>query len=70
MAVFTSGGPTAVALRRTLETSREQTIRLSQELCNTSVTRMRHEAGHLTLVRFNCLAHLESRNDRTLITYI
>ncbi|GAB6905911.1 putative Phosphoglycerate mutase [Desulfosarcina cetonica] len=70
VAVFTSGGPTAVALRRTLETSREKTICLGWELCNTSVTRMRHEADRFNLVRFNCVAHLEFQNDPSLITYI
>lgn len=70
VAVFTSGGPTAVALRQTLDTSREQTIRLGWELRNTSITVLRHDQGRLWLVLFNCVAHLESANDPTLITYI
>ena len=68
--VFTSGGPTAVALRRTLGTSREQTIRLGWELRNTSITVLRHHQGQLWLVLFNCVAHLEGQKDPDLITYI
>ena len=70
VAVFTSGGPTAVALRQTLDTSREQTIRLSWELRNTSITVLRYEQERLWLVLFNCVAHLETINDPALITYI
>ena len=70
VAVFTSGGPTAVALRRTLDTSREQTLRLGWELRNTSITVLRHDRDQLWLVLFNCVAHLEAQNDPQLITYI
>jgi len=70
VAVFTSGGPTAVALRQTLGTSREQTIRLGWELRNTSITVLRYDQERLWLVLFNCVAHLESQNDPNLITYI
>ncbi|BBO81585.1 histidine phosphatase family protein [Desulfosarcina ovata subsp. sediminis] len=70
VAVFTSGGPIAVTLRKTLEANRDQAIRLGWELCNTSITRFRHEQDRLALVQFNCLAHLESQNDPALITYI
>jgi broad specificity phosphatase PhoE len=70
VAVFTSGGPTAVALRQTLDTSREQTIRLGWEVRNTSVTVLRYDQEQLWLVLFNCVAHLESQNDPALITYI
>ena len=69
-AVFTSGGPTAVALRQTLDTSREQTIRLGWELRNTSITVLRYDQDRLWLVLFNCVAHLEAANDPALITYI
>ena len=68
--VFTSGGPTAVALRQTLDTSREQTIRLGWELRNTSITVLRHHQERLWLVLFNCVAHLEAKNEPKLITYI
>jgi broad specificity phosphatase PhoE len=68
--VFTSGGPTAVALRRTLDTSLEQTIRLGWELRNTSITVLRHHQDQLWLVLFNCVAHLEAQNEPELITYI
>ncbi len=70
VAVFTSGGPTAVALHQTLETSREQTLRLGWELRNTSITVLRHDQDRLWLVLFNCVAHLEACNDPRLITYI
>jgi broad specificity phosphatase PhoE len=70
VAIFTSGGPTAVALRQTLETSREQTLRLGWELRNTSITVLRHHQAQLWLVSFNCVAHLEAQNDPGLITYI
>ena len=70
VAIFTSGGPTAVALKQTLETSREQTLRLGWELRNTSITRLRYDQDRLWLVLFNCVAHLESQNDPSLITYI
>jgi broad specificity phosphatase PhoE len=70
VAVFTSGGPTAVALRQTLDTSREQTIRLGWELRNTSITVLRYDQKRLWLVLFNCVAHLEAKNNPALITYI
>ncbi len=70
VAVFTSGGPTAVALGQTLETSREQTIRLGWELRNTSITVLRYDQERLWLVLFNCVSHLEAQNDSNLITYI
>lgn len=70
VAVFTSGGPTAVVLRRTLDTSREQTLRLAWELRNTSITVLRYDMERLWLVLFNCVAHLETQNDPRLITYI
>jgi broad specificity phosphatase PhoE len=70
IAIFTSGGPTAVTLRQTLDTSREQTIRLGWELRNTSVTVLRHDLERLWLVLFNCVGHLEAMNDPALITYI
>jgi broad specificity phosphatase PhoE len=70
IAVFTSGGPTAVALQQTLETSREQTIRLGWELRNTSITVLRYDQEQLWLVLFNCVAHLETQNDTGLITYV
>jgi broad specificity phosphatase PhoE len=68
--VFTSGGPTAVALRQTLDTSKEQTIRLGWELRNTSMTVLRYDQERLWLVLFNCVAHLEAQKDPELITYI
>ena len=70
VAVFTSAGPTAAALRQTLDISREQTIRLGWELRNTSITVLRHHQDRLWLVVFNCVAHLEAQNDPALITYI
>jgi len=70
VAVFTSAGPTTVALRQTLETSREQTIRLGWELRNTSITVLRHDQQQLWLILFNCVAHLEAQNEPGLITYI
>jgi broad specificity phosphatase PhoE len=70
VAVFTSGGPIAVAVRQTLDTSREQTIRLGWELRNTSITVLRYDQDQLWLILFNCVAHLEARNNPALITYI
>ncbi|MGA6927206.1 MAG: histidine phosphatase family protein [Desulfosarcina sp.] len=70
VAVFTSGGPTAVALRQTLQTSSDQTIRLGWQLRNTSMTVLRYHQEQLWLVLFNCVAHLETHNDPNLITYI
>jgi broad specificity phosphatase PhoE len=70
VAVFTSGGPTAVALQQSLDTSRERTIHLAWELRNTSVTVLRYDQGRFWLVLFNCVAHLEAHNDSALLTYI
>ena len=70
VAVFTSGGPIAVALRQTLDTSREQTLRLGWELRNTSITVLRYDQDQLWLILFNCVAHLEAKNNPALITYI
>jgi broad specificity phosphatase PhoE len=70
VAVFTSGGPIAVALRRTLDTSREQTLRLGWALRNTSITVLRYDQRQLWLVLFNCVSHLEAQNNPGLLTYI
>lgn len=70
VAVFSSGGPITVALGQALETPREQTMRLSREIKNTSVTVLRYDQELQTLVLFNSVAHLESQKNPKLITYI
>lgn len=67
VAVVTSGGPVAVAMRRALRLDEMITMRVAWVLANTSITEFRYRgADDFSLIGFNHVPHL---TDRSLITY-
>jgi broad specificity phosphatase PhoE len=69
LAVFTSGGPLSAALQMALGLSHEDTIRLSWQIRNASVSTFKYNAERISLLSFNSVAHLELKNDPSLLTY-
>ena len=59
VAVFTSGGPIAAITGRVLGLSGSQTMELSWQVMNASVTRFRFGSDRISLMTFNEIGHLE-----------
>ena len=66
VAMFTSGGPIAVAMQRALQLSPESTLQLSWMSRNSSWSEFLYDADRFALSAFNCHAHL---NDAAMLTY-
>jgi broad specificity phosphatase PhoE len=69
IAVFTSGGPIAVAVQAAMGLTDEKTMEVSWQIMNASVTRFRYSGKKIGLAGFNDISHLELMNDATLLTY-
>lgn len=69
IAVFTSGGPISVCVQTALNLSDENTLRLTWQILNASVTRLKYSGNRLMLSGFNDVTHLELKKDNKLITY-
>jgi broad specificity phosphatase PhoE len=69
VAVFTSGGPISVVIGRTLNLSSDETMRVAEQIVNTSVSRFKCTEERITLFTFNEFTHLEKEKDNKLITY-
>ena len=69
VAVFTSGGPIAAAVGRVLGLDDRDSMALSWQLVNASVTRLRFSRGRIGLSTFNEYAHLEQSPGRDRVTY-
>lgn len=69
VAVFTSGGSISVAVRRTLNLSNDDTMRVAEQIVNSSICRFKSTAERMMLFTFNEYPHLERENDEKLITY-
>lgn len=69
VAVFTSGGPIAAFVGRSMELAPEKTIALSWQVVNASVTRFRFSGDKISLVSFNEHGHLESDGVENMVTY-
>jgi len=69
VAVFTSGGSISVAVRRTLNLTSDDTMRVAEQIVNSSITRFKSTTGRIMLFTFNEYPHLERENDEKLITY-
>ena len=69
VAVFTSGGPISVTVRKALNLSDEDTMRVSWQIANSSVTRFKCTRDQIMLSSFNELSHLELYPEDGLITY-
>jgi broad specificity phosphatase PhoE len=68
-ALFTSGGVTSAIVQVALGLSAEETMRLSWQVRNTSVSLFKYNDVRLSLASFNSVAHLEYLRDIALLTY-
>jgi broad specificity phosphatase PhoE len=66
VAIFTSGGPIAVAMQRALQLSPEITLNVSWMSQNSSWSEFLYSGERLTLSSFNCHPHL---SDPAMLTY-
>jgi broad specificity phosphatase PhoE len=66
VAVFTSGGPTAVAVQRALQLSPERTLQVSWMSRNSSWSEFLYDAERFTLSSFNSHGHVV---DPAMLTY-
>lgn len=66
VAIVTSGGPIAVAMRRALQLSAENTLNVSWMSRNSSWSEFIYSVERFTLSSFNCHAHIE---DAAMLTY-
>jgi len=69
LAVFTSGGPIAVAIKAALGLSDKMTLEISWQLMNASITRIKYNSKGIMLAGFNDVTHLELEGDARLLTY-
>ena len=69
VAVYTSGGPISVAVGRTLHLSGDDTMRVAEQLVNTSFSRFKCTRDRIMMATFNEYPHLEIEKDESLITY-
>lgn len=66
VAIFTSGGPIAVAMQRALQLSAESTLNVSWMSRNCSWSEFIFSGEQFTLSSFNCHAHID---DAAMLTY-
>ncbi len=69
IALVTSGGPISVCVQKALKLSNENTLQLTWQIMNASVTRLIFSGHRLMLSGFNDVTHLELKKDSNLITY-
>lgn len=69
IALVTSGGPISVCVQKALNLSNENTLQLTWQIINASVTRIIFSGHRLMLSGFNDVTHLELKKDSNLITY-
>lgn len=69
VAVFTSGGPIAATVQKSLNLPDQDILELLWQIINSSVTRFKYSGRRLSLFGFNDFSHLELTKDSTLITY-
>lgn len=67
--VFTSGGAISAVMQMALSLTDEETIRLSWQIQNTSLSVFKYSGKDFSLSSFNSLAHLQVLRDPTLLTY-
>lgn len=69
VALVTSGGPLSAVLKMALSLSDRETILLSWQIRNASLSTFKYNRDRLTLSSFNNVAHLEIEQDPGLLTY-
>jgi broad specificity phosphatase PhoE len=67
--VFSSGGAISTVMQMALSLTDEETIRLSWQIQNTSLSVFKYSGKDFSLSSFNSLAHLQLLRDPTLLTY-
>lgn len=67
--VVSSGGPISALVREVLDLSVEHMVSLNLQAINTGVTRLVGKPGQPRLNMFNAVPHLESMQNRHLVTY-
>ncbi len=66
VAVVTSGGPIAMAMRTALDLRPEIALRMAGGIANTGIAEFRYRGAQLTMFAFNQVCHLA---DRSIVTY-
>jgi broad specificity phosphatase PhoE len=69
VALVTSGVPLSAILTMALSLSDRETIQLSWQIRNASVSTFKYNRDRLTLSSFNNVAHLEMNREPALLTY-
>ena len=69
VALVTSGGPLSAILKMALALSDRETVELSWQVRNASVSTFKYKRERLTLSSFNNVAHLEMDREPELLTY-
>jgi broad specificity phosphatase PhoE len=69
VALVTSGGPLSAILKMALSLSDRETVQLSWQVRNASVSTFKYNRERLTLASFNNVAHLEINRELELLTY-
>ena len=69
VALVTSGGPLSAILKIALSLSDRETVQLSWQVRNASVSTFKYNRDRLTLSSFNNVAHLEISGEPGVITY-
>jgi broad specificity phosphatase PhoE len=69
VALVTSGGPLSAILKMALSLSDTETVQLSWQVRNASVSTFKYNRERLTLSSFNNVAHLELNRESELLTY-
>lgn len=67
--VFSSAGVISTVMQMALSLTDEETIRLSWQMRNTSISVFKYSGKQFSLSSFNSLAHLELLGDPGLLTY-
>jgi broad specificity phosphatase PhoE len=69
IAIFTSGGTIAAFIKRALNLSSDDALRVTWQIVNCSITRFKCTETNLMMATFNEHAHLELCVDKNMVTY-
>ena len=69
IAVFTSGGPISALMMKVLSLSLHTSMKIRDNIVNSSITRFRYTGYRIMLSSFNEYSHLELAGGKDIITY-
>jgi len=69
IALFTSGGPIAAAVKKAIGLSDENVLNIEWQIVNSSVTRFKFTQKRIMISVFNDHSHLETESHGDLVTY-